>query len=115
MIGRVLVATSGALALAGCGFSMSSLRDDAPGERWEIAIPAVKAAGDDTSDLNAIRATAEGTIHAPPEGAKPQGAKPQGAKPQGTKPGPVAMECVFHDGILVAVNWIAGPEAEARH
>src|SRR5712672_2627897 len=102
MIGRLLVATGGALALAGCGFSMSSLRDDAPGERCakvmreampkaEIAITAVKAAGDDTRDLNAIRATAEGTIQAPPEGAKSQG----------TKPGPVAMECVFHDGILV--------------
>ena len=29
-------------------------------------------------------------------------------------PGPVAMECVFHNGILVTVNWIAGPEVAAK-
>ncbi len=103
MIGRVLVAVSGALALAGCGLSMSSLRDESPGERCanvmrkampkaEIEITATRAAGDDTRDLNAIRATAEGQV-------------------KGEKPGPVAMECVFHDGILASIRWRAGQEA----
>jgi hypothetical protein len=107
--GRVLVALGGLLALAGCGNPLTALRDASPVERCakvmreampkaEIAVTAVKASGDESRDLNAIRATAEGTIQGPPESAKP---------------GPVAMQCVFHDGVLVQLSWIAGPEAEA--
>jgi len=114
MIGRVLVALGGLLALASCGDPIAALRDESPGERCasvmreampkaEIAVTSVKAAGDESRDLNAIRATAEGTIQPPPDGGTLKGAKP----------GPVAMQCVFHDGVLVQLSWIAGPEAEA--
>ena len=111
---KILTAIGGFLVLAGCGLTTTSLRDASPAERCanmmreampkaEIAVTAAKAAGDETRDLNAIRATAEGTI---------QGA-PEGAKFPGMKPGPVAMECVFHHGVLVQLSWTAGPEAEA--
>jgi hypothetical protein len=107
-------AIGGFLVLAGCGLTTTSLRDASPAERCanvmreampkaEIAVTAAKAAGDETHDLNAIRATAEGTIQAATEGAKFPG----------KKPGSVAMECVFHHGVLVQVSWTAGPEAEA--
>jgi hypothetical protein len=110
MASKLLVAVGGILALAGCGLESTSLRDESPADRCakvmraampkaEIAITAAKAAGDDTRDLNAIRATAEGRIE---------------ATAKGVTPGPVAMECVFHNGILVTVNWIAGPEVAAK-
>jgi hypothetical protein len=111
---KKLTAIGGLLVLAGCGLSATSFRDASPAERCanvmreampkaEIAVTAAKAASDDSRDLNAIRATAEGTIKPPPEGAKPRSAPP----------GPVAMECVFHHGVLVQLSWLAGPEAEA--
>ena len=107
-------AIGGFLMLAGCGLTTTSLREASPAERCanvmreampkaEIAVTAEKAAADQTHDLNAIRATADGTIEAPPEGAKFPG----------KKPGSVAMECVFHHGVLVQLSWTAGPEAEA--
>jgi hypothetical protein len=106
MASKLLVAIGGLLSLAGCGLESTSLRDESPADRCakvmrqampkaEIVITAAKAAGDQTRDLNAIRATAEGTV-------------------KGKTPGPVAMECVFHNGILVAVTWIAGPEVAAK-
>jgi hypothetical protein len=111
---KILMAMGGILVLAGCGLTTTSLRDPSPAERCatlmreampkaQIAVTTAKAAGDETHDLNAIRATAEGTIQAPPEDAKFLG----------TKPGPVAMECVFHRGVLVQLSWTAGPEADA--
>jgi hypothetical protein len=110
MTAKRLVAVGGLLSLVGCGLTSTSLRDESPADRCakvmhaampkaEIAITAAKAAGDETRDLNAIRATAEGTI----EGTS-----------KGVKPGPVAMECLFHNGILVTVTWIAGPEVAAK-
>jgi hypothetical protein len=110
MTSKLLMAIGGVLSLAGCGLVSTSLRDESPADRCakvmrdampkaEIAITAAKAAGDDARDLNAVRATAEGRI----EGSA-----------KGVKPGPVAMECVFHNGILVTVNWIAGPEVAAK-
>jgi hypothetical protein len=100
---KLMLATGGSLALAGCGLSETSLRDAAPSERCgevmrqampkaEIEITAAKADGDASQDLNTIRATVEGT-----------------AKSQ--KPGPVAMECVFHNGVLVSIRWLGGQEA----
>ena len=106
---KILTAIGGFLMLAGCGLTTTSLRDASPAERCanvmreampkaEIAVTAEKAAADETRDLNAIRATAEGTIQ---------------PKQEGRAPGPVAMECVFHHGVLVQLSWTAGPEAEA--
>ena len=114
MRSTIALALGASLALAGCGDPRSALRDQSPGERCadlmreampnaEIAVTSVKAAGDESRDLNSIRATAEGKIQPPPGGATLKGAKP----------GPVAMQCVFHDGVLVQLSWIAGPEAEA--
>ena len=111
---KILTAIGGFLMLAGCGLTTTSLRDASPAERCadvmreampkaEIAVTAEKAAADETHDLNAIRATAEGTIQTATEGAKFPG----------KKPGSVAMECVFHHGVLVQLSWTAGPEAEA--
>lgn len=109
---KMLTAIGGAVVLGGCGLTATSLRDASPAERCanvmraampkaEIAVTAAKAASDDTRDLNAIRATAEGTIQP----------RPEGVKPQATASGPVAMECLFHDGVLVQLSWLAGPEA----
>jgi hypothetical protein len=100
---RTPVMIGGCLALAGCGLLSSSALDDSASGRCaafmqkampntKIEITATKAAGDQTSDLDTIRATAEGSA-------------------QGERPGPVAMECVFHDDILVSIRWLAGPEA----
>jgi hypothetical protein len=113
MRGRIVLALGASLALAGCGDPLAALRDQSPGERCaeamrqampdaDIAVTSVKAAGDETRDLNSIRARVEGAIQ-PPEGGALKGAKP----------GPVAMQCLFHDGVLVQLSWIAGPEAEA--
>jgi hypothetical protein len=110
----VTLALGAVLALAGCGDPVAALRDQSPGERCaevmreampnaDIAVTSVKASGDESRDLNAIRAVAEGSIKPPPDGGALKGAKP----------GPVAMRCVFHDGVLVQLSWIAGPEAEA--
>jgi hypothetical protein len=112
MRGTIALALGASLALAGCSNPIAALRDASPAERCadlmreampkaEITVTGMKAAADESRDLNAIRATAEGTIRAPSEGAT------------GPKPGPVAMQCVFHDGVLVQLSWIAGPEAEA--
>lgn len=104
MISRTLAAIGGGLALAGCGLVSPSSTDSSLSSRCadvmrqampnaEIEIAAMKSAADQTQDLNTIRATAEGSVV------------------QGEKPVPVAMECVFHEGVLVSIRWLAGPEA----
>jgi hypothetical protein len=103
MMSRTVTAIGGCLALAGCGLASSSLVADSPSRRCadfmqqampnaEIEIKGLKSAGDEAQDLNTMRATAEGSV-------------------QGERPGPVAMECTFHDGVLVGIRWLAGLEA----
>jgi len=100
---KTLAAIGGSLALAGCGSGPSSLVEKSPSARCAdamkaampkvtIEVTAMKGAADDTHDLNTMRATAEG-------------------KAQDGKAGPLAMECVFRDGVLVSIRWLAPQEA----
>jgi ABC-type glycerol-3-phosphate transport system substrate-binding protein len=101
MPGKELAAIGGCLALAGCG--LSSVAEQSPSSRCaealklavpktEIEITGTTGNGDPTQDLNTIRTTAEG-------------------RPKDGKGAPLAIECVFHDGILVSVRWLVGQEA----
>jgi hypothetical protein len=86
--------------LAGCGGI--SIRDASPADRCasimqeampkaEIEIASKSAAGDPTSDLNTLVAHVQGTV-------------------KGASGSDIAMDCVFHNGVLTSIRWIAGPE-----
>ena len=86
--------------LEGCGGI--SLRDASPADRCatimqeampkaEIEITSKSAAGDPTSDLNTLVAHVQGTV-------------------KGASGSDIAMDCVFHNGVLTSIRWIAGPE-----
>jgi len=102
------------VALSGCGYTLfvaarlcagRSLRQgDALGDA-QGKIPSLLegSAGATPRDLNAIRATAEVTSRPRPKGSNRR-----------ARARSVAMECVFHDGILVQLSCVAGPEAGRR-
>jgi hypothetical protein len=63
----------------------------------EIEITATSAGADLTRDMNTLVAHVQGTADLPTAGTAAQ-------------PSTLAMDCVFHNGVLTAIRWTAGPE-----